>query len=127
MMLVEQLKDDLQKRKRAFWDWHNANPQVYEKFEEYTLEAIATGRKHYSHWAIINRIRWNKEIETNGEEFKISNDYICFYARTFMAYNPQHKDFFKIKQLKEEKLIQELESSLEDRHVSFLPQLRNEG
>ena len=54
MMLVEQLKDDLQKRKRAFWDWHNANPQVYEKFEEYTLEAIATGRKHYSHWAIIH-------------------------------------------------------------------------
>ena len=34
MMLVEQLKDDLKKRKRAFWDWHNANPQVYEKFED---------------------------------------------------------------------------------------------
>ena len=74
MMLVEQLKEDLQKRKKDFWDWHKANPQVYKKFEEYTLEAIATGRKHYSHWAIINRIRWNREIETNGGEFKISND-----------------------------------------------------
>ena len=120
-MLKDILKEKLDKRKRKWWDWHKKNPQVWDKFESYTLEAINSGRKKYSHWAIINRIRWNREIETNGGEFKISNDYICFYARTFIAYNPEHKDFFKLKPLKEEKLIKELESSLEDRHVSFLP------
>ncbi len=120
MKLVEQLQGDLQERKEVWWEWHKENPQVWNNFEKYTLEAIATGRKHYSHWAIINRIRWNSEIETNGGEFKISNDYIGFYARLFHARHPEHKDFFRLKQLKEEKLIDELESALEDRHVSFL-------
>ena len=47
-----------------------------------------------------------EEIETKGGEFKISNDYICFYARLFHARYPQHNDFFKLKPLKEEKEIE---------------------
>jgi HPt (histidine-containing phosphotransfer) domain-containing protein len=109
-IIVEQLEQKLQERKEAWWGWHKKNPQVWNKFEEYTLEAIATGRKHYSHWAIINRIRWNREIETNGGEFKISNDYISFYARLFHARHPDHHDFFRLKQFKEEKLIDNLKS-----------------
>ena len=107
-MVIEQLEQKLQERKEAWWGWHKKNPQVWDKFEEYTLEAIKTGRKHYSHWAIINRIRWNREIETNGGEFKISNDYISFYARLFHARHPNHNDFFRLKQFKEEKLIDQL-------------------
>ena len=120
MELVKQLQGDLQERKKVWCEWHKDNPQVWGKFEEYTLEAIATGREHYSHWAIINRIRWNAEIETNGGEFKISNDYIGFYARLFNVRHPEHKNFFRLKQLKEEKLIDELQTALEDRHIGFL-------
>ena len=127
MKLVEQLQGDLQERKKVWWEWHKENPQVCGKFEEYTLEAIATGREHYSHWAIINRIRWNKEIETNGGEFKISNDYIGFYARLFHARYPEHKDFFRLKQLKEEKLIDELKVQINDWNLSPFPKLRNES
>jgi hypothetical protein len=71
-IIVEQLEQKLQERKEAWWGWHKKNPQVWNKFEEYTLEAIATGRKHYSHWAIINRIRWNREIETNGGSLRLA-------------------------------------------------------
>ena len=98
---------------------------MWEKFEEYTLEAIATGRNHYSHWAIVNRIRWNREIETKGGEFKISNDYICFYARLFHAKHPEHNEFFKLKPLKEEKLIADLVAQRDHWNVSFLPQSGN--
>jgi len=105
---IQKLEEQLQERKEIWWDWHKKNPQVWGKFEEYTLEAITTGRKHYSHWAIMQRIRWNKEIDTNGGEFKISNDYIGFYARLFHAHNPDHDDFFDLKQLKEEKEIDRL-------------------
>jgi len=121
MELVKQLQEDLQERKEVWWEWHKANPEVWLKFEEYTLEAIKSGRKNYSHWAIINRIRWHSEIETSGGEFKISNDYICFYARLFHARYPEHKDFFRLKQLKEEKMIDELQTTLEHRDISFLP------
>ena len=127
MELVKQLQEDLQERKKVWWEWNKKNPDVWLKFEEYTLEAIKSGRKNYSHWAIINRIRWHSEIETSGGEFKISNDYICFYARLFHARYPEHKDFFRLKQLKEEKMIDELQTTLEHRDISFLPQFRNEG
>ena len=127
MELVKQLEGDLQERKEAWWEWHKENPQVWNNFEKYTLEAIATGRKHYSHWAIINRKRWNSEIETNGGEFKISNEYIGFYARLFHARYPEHKDFFRLKQLKEEKLIDELKVQVNDWNLSPFPKLRNES
>ena len=107
-MLEDQLKEQLQERKKKWWAWHKQNPQVWNKFKEYTLEAVNSGRSSYSHWAIINRIRWNREIETRGGEFKISNDYICFYARLFHAEYPEYGEFFHLKQLKEEKLIAEL-------------------
>jgi hypothetical protein len=42
--------------------------------------------------------------------FKISNDYIGFYARLFHARHPHHNDFFRLKQFKEEKLIDNLKS-----------------
>lgn len=125
MMLEEQLREQLQERKRKWWEWHKENPQVWEKFLEYTLEAINSGRKHYSHWAIVNRIRWNTEIETKGKEFKISNDYICFYARLFNARFPEYNDFFKLKPLKEEKLIEELVSQRNMWDISPLSQSGN--
>ena len=108
-MFKESLENELQKRKKAWWDWHKKNPEVWLKFEEYTLQAIASGRKHYSQWAIINRIRWNTEIETSGGTFKISNDYIAFYARLFHARYPEHNGFFRLKPFKEEKEMAELD------------------
>ena len=125
-MLKDMLQEKLDKRKRKWWDWHKKNPQVWDKFESYTLEAINSGRKKYSHWAIINRIRWHNEIETRGGDFKISNDYICFYARLFHARHPQYKDFFTLKPLKEEKDMAMLESThVSNGNVRSLSQFRN--
>ena len=109
-IIIEQKKKELQERKLKWWEWHKNNPQVYDKFKLYTFDAIRSGRKNYSHWAIINRIRWNAEIETSGGDFKISNDYICFYARLFHAQFPEYEGFFKLKPLKEEKDIAVYES-----------------
>jgi|TARA_R100000152_G_C6778875_1_gene209955 hypothetical protein len=106
--MLDYYETKLNERKQKWWEWHKENPQVWEKFKEYTFDAIASGRRHYSHWAIVNRIRWNKEIETSGEDFKISNDYISFYARLFHAKYPEHDGFFKLKPLKEEKEIEKL-------------------
>lgn len=127
MMLEAQLQQQLDERKQKWWAWHKKNPQVWDKFEEYSLKAIASGRTKYSQWAIINRIRWNAEIETKGGEFKISNDYICFYARLFHARYPKHNKFFSLKALKEEKLIEGLIAERESWNVSLLPQRRDNG
>lgn len=109
---ITRLETDLHNRKKSWWRWHNENPVVWELFQYYAHQAISAGKGVYSQWAIINRIRWNREVETSGDEFKISNDYIAFYARYFIHVFPQHKDFFVVKPLKEEKLIDRLKERL---------------
>ena len=93
----------IDKTKLKWWAWHKKNPRVWVLFQKFTLEAIRSGRKHYSHWAIMQRIRWETDIVTKGNPFKISNDFIGYYARYFIHSYPEHKDFFRIKPLKHER------------------------
>ena len=93
------LTSTFEQRKKDWWEWHKANPEVWQYFEKFSLEAIQRGRKKISHWLIINRIRWEVNIVTTGEDFKISNDYIAFYARLWIALYPQYKDLFTIKRM----------------------------
>jgi len=88
-----------EERKQIWWYWHKENPQVWQYFEKFALEAVRLGRNKVSHWLIINRIRWEVTIVTTGSDFKISNDYIAFYARLWQAKYPQHKDLFNTKRM----------------------------
>jgi hypothetical protein len=88
--------------KERWWGWHKENPHVYQMFSSFTKTAIDAGLPHSSAWLIVNRIRWETAIETQGDTFKISNDFIAYYARLFMAYNPEHDGFFRTKKLKDE-------------------------
>ena len=46
--MIEHYENKLKKRKEKWWAWHKANPKVWEKFEEYTFQAIQSGRKKCS-------------------------------------------------------------------------------
>lgn len=91
--------------KHKWWAWHKQNPHVYQLFKRFTIQAIDAGHKNLSAWLIINRIRWETSIETKGDDFKISNDYIAYYSRLFMHDFPQYKGFFRTKQLKADKPV----------------------
>jgi hypothetical protein len=86
--------------KRKWWEWHKQNPHVYDLFEKFTLDAISKGHERLSAWLIVNRIRWETAVETRGDDFKISNDFIAYYARLFMHNHPRYEGFFKTKQLR---------------------------
>jgi hypothetical protein len=88
-----------EQRKKDWWMWHKANPDVWKYFEMFSLQAIAHGRKKISHWLIINRVRWETSIVTTGKDYKISNDYIAFYARLWNAKYPQHNELFTTKKM----------------------------
>jgi hypothetical protein len=68
-------------------------------FERFSFEAVNRGRTKISHWLIINRIRWETAILTAGGDFKISNDYIAFYARLWKVTYPQYADLFNTKRM----------------------------
>jgi len=115
---IQQLREQLQQRKAEWWEWHKENPHVWDLFEKYTFQAIKSGLDSYSHWFVVNRIRWDFEVVTKSGEFKISNNYIAFYARLFHAKHPAYSGFFNIKPLKEEKMIEDLSQ----RNVVYLNQ-----
>jgi hypothetical protein len=84
----------------AEWeDYHRENPMVWQYFQQFSFEAIAKKRKKISHWLIINRIRWEVYMVTTGKEFKISNNFISFYARHWQKTFPAHKTLFNTKKM----------------------------
>ena len=78
--------------------YHKDHPEVWNLFKQYAEQMYTAGRKKYSAWAIISRIRWDHDIEKT-EEFKISNGYIALYARMLEAVVPKFKFFFQLRPL----------------------------
>jgi len=89
-------------RRKEFAQWHKDNPLIWDYFEQFSIEAVTSGKKRISHWLIINRIRWEVYIVTTGADYKISNGLIAFYARLWRETYPQHKNLFRIKRMKGE-------------------------
>ncbi len=87
---------------RKWRTFHYENPHVWEEFQDHAYELINSGVTKSSAWLIINKMRWDHAIKTNTDDFKISNDFIAYYTRLFLALNPKHHDFFTIKPMKGE-------------------------
>jgi hypothetical protein len=86
-------------RKKEFMKWHDLNPLIWVNFETFAFQAVHQRKKKISHWLIINRIRWEVFISTTGKDYKISNNYIAFYARLWREKYPEHKNLFSIKHM----------------------------
>lgn len=82
-------------------EWDENNPEFWNLFVKFTNQAISKGHKKLSAWLIINRIRWETTVETTGNPYKISNNFIAFFSRKFMKQYPQYDGFFKTKKMKE--------------------------
>lgn len=63
------------------------NPHVYEMFDRFAREALDAGRKVLSAYLIFERIRWETQIVTQGDPFKVNNNYRPYYARKWMREN----------------------------------------
>jgi len=84
-----------------FKAYHNANPHIFREFIRNAMEMKASGRTKSSAWLIINKIRWDHHISTDGQEtFKISNDYIALYPRLLIYNRPEFDGFFTLKKMK---------------------------
>lgn len=83
-----------------FERYHRNNPLVYALFKQFAERLISRGLRKTSAWLIMNRIRWEINVETYGDEFKICNDYFALYARLFITERPEHRDLFNIKRMK---------------------------
>ena len=87
-----------------FIRYHDANRQIWNWFEAFTIQAIRAGRKLGSK-AIAERVRWEANMGVRKGVFKLNNNYPAYYARMFGMKYPQHKNYFnkrKVRGLKKE-------------------------
>lgn len=82
----------------SFIDRHKRDKYIWKLFEQYALKAAQKDKKIGAK-AIMERVRWECEIEDSGE-FKINNDYTSYYARVFAIAHPEYADFFEFRQVK---------------------------
>ena len=80
---------------RRFWDFHEANPDIYLEFVQRAMALWINGRTKYGARAIFQIIRYNTIVSGSKDDYKINNNYIARYARMAMAEAPQLKDFFR--------------------------------
>jgi hypothetical protein len=71
-------------RIRAFKRFHRENPYVWHRFKEMADKLRAQGRRHYSHDTLISVIRFQHDVTTNGNPFKIANEHKAFYGRWYV-------------------------------------------
>lgn len=87
---------------QSFAEFHKLNPDVYALFQQYAFYLLRTkGKKKISSKLIINRIRWEKYLETNTDDpYRINDAYTAHYARLFAHDHPEFKDCFEFRQLR---------------------------
>lgn len=81
----------------SFITYHEANPQIWHYFKHFAFQAIDKGKKVGAK-GIFERLRWQVEIESNGE-WKVNNNFTAYYARIFALRYPAHKDFFELRKV----------------------------
>ena len=88
-----------------FIAFHKANPEIYDLFERFTLEALDSGMKRVGAKFVFERIRWEIYVSTKGAGYvvaskrllKLNNNFTPWYARLFMAKHRHHVGAFELR------------------------------
>lgn len=80
---------------REFWEFHLANPRVYEELRDHALHLRRKGRAHYGIGALFEVVRFHRAMQTRSSALKLNNNYRALYARLLMENEPELRDFFR--------------------------------
>lgn len=80
------------------WEFHLEHPEVWERFQQLTLQIIARGFESYGSKTIWEVLRWEADVgDENPDRFKLNNNFTAFYARAFNLKYPEYGDFFRLR------------------------------
>jgi len=86
--------------RKRFKDFHSNNPHVFQEFRKLAFQMKETGRKKYSARTIIEVMRWNFNLNTGGDVFKVNDDYVPIYARLMIYHHPEFAEFFELRKVR---------------------------
>lgn len=83
-----------------FWAFHMANPQVYAGLVRLAREWRARrGSQRVGMKMLFEVLRWHVALTTQGDVFKLNNNYTSYYARLIMDREPDLDGVFEIRRL----------------------------
>jgi hypothetical protein len=81
-----------------FTRWHSQNPNIFERFKELARKIRSTGKKKYGARCIVEKIRYDLDERTVGEDvFEINSDYVPMLARLLIDEDPTFETFFSLR------------------------------
>ena len=89
----------LQERFEAF---HRANPAVYAALKRLALDMRRKGVRRYGIGGLFELMRWSYAVQTQGDEYRLNNDYRSRYARMLMNDVADLAGFFEVRELQSE-------------------------
>ena len=84
---------------RAFREFHEGNPHVYELFCRFSFAASRKGLHRFSARMVWHRMRWYAAFETTDQTFKLNDHHTPYYARMFMEDHPGYEGFFELRRV----------------------------
>ena len=84
----------------AFEEFRRLNPHVYRELVRAARRAKSLGRKKIGIKMLFEVMRWNYFIQTEGDEFKLNNNFTSRYARLIEDENPDLEGIFETRCLK---------------------------
>lgn len=88
-----------QKVLERFKAWHLLNPHVYQEFVRLAVMMKAR-RSKYSARTIIEKMRWDFDIQTTGDVFEINGDFVPLYVRLLIHNRPEFAGFFELREVR---------------------------
>ena len=86
-----------EQRRQAWERFHAANPHVFDLFERFALEAAAKGAGRIGGRLIWERLRWELQVETQGEDWRLNDHHVPFCCRLFISRHPEHRRLFQLR------------------------------
>ena len=84
----------------SFSAFHRANPHVFRALRQLAMDMKAKGHQRYSINGLFEVLRWHYAMATNGDDFKLNNNYRALYARLLMERVPLLLNFFHLRERK---------------------------
>lgn len=109
MMQTELFGSSPKPRKRMtqaekFEEWRKQNGEAIALYLRFARQMKASGRKHYGMKAIAERVRWEMTVgRTDGEAFKVNNNYTAYIARLLVELDPSLSGLFEFRTRKQKK------------------------
>ena len=83
-----------------FEEFHRANPFVYDELVKLAEQYQRRGYSHIGIGHLVEIVRWQRNMATVGDDFKLNNNFRSRYVRLLIEQRPDLAPMFETRELR---------------------------